>query len=93
MSDDRKIDREAINAAVEAIMEQVCEICHFPYVEPTVEEVLTSQCSKCETCPIEGKVRELAAQVEHQVAVSFAHVIADSISAHFAETEGGNDHA
>lgn len=58
MTTTRKIDQASIDAAVEGIMELVCDTCHYPYVEPTMEEVLTSQCSKCETCTIEGKVRE-----------------------------------
>lgn len=78
-----KIDRAAIDAAIEAVMELVCDRCHHCYTEPTEEEMLTGECSQCETCPIEAKVREAAALVERQVAMGFAGVIADSLEDFF----------
>lgn len=75
----KKIDRPAIDTTVEAVMELVCDRCHYCYTEPTDEEVLTSECSACEGCPIEGKVRELVSLVEREVSVAFAHAIADTL--------------
>ena len=39
---------------VEEIMEQVCELCHWPYVE--AESDLEE---RCERCPVEAALRRL----------------------------------
>lgn len=40
---------------IENLMEQICELCHYPYVvsdQDAMDEI-------CETCSIEDKIREL----------------------------------
>lgn len=88
----KKIDRTAIDAAIEAVMELVCDRCHYCYTEPTMEETLTGECSQCETCPIEAKIRETTSLVERQVAMGFAGVIADSLK-DFFEGRGAHGHS
>ena len=41
---------------VERIMEQVCELCHWPYIETDQEEMD----ARCAACPIEAQLRQLA---------------------------------
>ena len=79
MDDVKKIDRPAIDAAVEAVMELVCANCYSDRETPT-----GCKSPDCENCPIEGKVREVASLVEHEVAVAFAHAMAAPLKAHFA---------
>lgn len=83
MNNEKKIDRASIDAAIEAAMELVCENCHHLYTEPNVEEELTGQCSHCEACLVEAKIREATALAERQVAMGFARVIADSLNDFF----------
>ena len=40
---------------VEEIMEQICDRCHYPYIE--AQEWLDE---RCEACPIEAAIRRLA---------------------------------
>lgn len=82
---EKKIDRAAIDAAIEAAMEQACENCHHLYTGPNAEEAMTGQCSQCESCRIEAKIREAVAFAESQVSMVFAGVIADAIADHFKE--------
>jgi len=44
---------------VEQIMEQICDNCHWPYVE--AQEWLEE---RCEACPIEAQLRRLAEKEE-----------------------------
>lgn len=44
---------------VEEIMEQICERCHYPYIED--QDHLDD---RCEACPIEAAVRRLANKEE-----------------------------
>ena len=43
-----------MNGKIEAVMEAVCDMCHWPYVcgEVALDE-------KCANCPAEKKLREL----------------------------------
>lgn len=45
---------------VEQIMEQICELCHWPYVETDQE----SMDDRCAACPIEAQLRRLANKEE-----------------------------
>ena len=44
---------------VEEIMEQICDRCHYPYIEN--QDHLDE---RCEACPIEAAVRRLANKEE-----------------------------
>lgn len=79
MDRERKaIDRAAIDAAIEGVMEQVCGICHHCYA-PAPEDQLTGICSACASCSIEGEIKNLTALVENQVSAVFGHAIADTL--------------
>ena len=47
---------------VENVMELVCENCHYPYVEPTEDNLE----SKCDKCTIEREIRILLGQVKRE---------------------------
>lgn len=44
---------------VDEIMEQICDRCHYPYIE--AQELLDE---RCEACPIEAAIRRLANKEE-----------------------------
>ena len=43
-----------MDAKIEALMELICDRCHYPYVEEDQEAMDAT----CEICPIEERIRE-----------------------------------